>query len=150
MIPLPEPVKPESIDIKTVIIREKLARQNLKAFGIADFNAIDLKTYGFSNFARMDKEDVRDFFKEYYTANRDAIEKNLLATECELRASLKKSVDSKQELRQMLKDARSFHIDSVLNDEFVNEVYQRIQGIEKRPVTESKPYSHFAVVLGPP
>ena len=48
--PLPDPVKPESEDIKTVIIREKLAKQNLEAFGIKDFNAIDLKAYGFDQF----------------------------------------------------------------------------------------------------
>lgn len=114
-----------------MIIREKLTKSNLKAFGIADFDAIDLKVYGFSTFKKMDRQDIRDFFKEYYISNRDAIERSLLATECERRASLKTSVDSKQELRSMLKEARSFHIDSVLTDEFVTEVFNKIKGIKK-------------------
>ena len=131
IVPLPEPVKPASTDIKTVIVREKLAKQCLKPYGIQDFNAVDLKVFGFSEFDKMKKEDIRDFFKEFDKTHKDATLKNLCATDSDRMASLKESVLTKDELREMLKDAKSFHIDAILTDQFVDQIFQEVKGTKK-------------------
>jgi len=47
----------------------------------------------------MGKEDIRDFFREYYSTHKDAIQKNMRATATDRLESLRESIDTKTELR---------------------------------------------------
>ena len=97
----------------------------------------------------MKKEDIRDFFKEFQNTHKDAIKKNLCASDSDRMTSLRESLESKDELREILKNTKSFHIDAILTDKFVDEIFQEVKGTKKPFVTENQPPSHFSVILRP-
>ena len=114
--PLPEPTHPK-YDIHKLLIREKLAKQNLRAFGFASYD-------------QMEISDFRDFVK----LRAEALTRSINADDFDRVTKLAESVTGTEDLLALLADEKSFHVSARLNDEkFIEELFLEIKGIRKPP-----------------
>lgn len=104
--PLPEPEHPK-YDIHKILIAEKLAKQNLRAFG-------------FLSYDQMELSDFRDYLKQQSLA----LSRSISSSDVERAQKLFDSVKSSGDLKEMLADTKSFHLEAKLGEEeFVKELF---------------------------
>ena len=84
----------------------------------------------------MDKQDFREFIKQ----RSDAFSRSLQASDSDRLERLKVEIDTLGETAEILAESKSFHVDAVLTDEFIDEVYQEIQGTRVKPVVQTPIY----------